>query len=465
GRSSSADYIMSGSAGQPAVGGLSSADYRLDAGFWPGIGVASPAPTVTGSPPATSTPTPTGTVLSTPSATATGSPLPTSSPTATLSGTVSPIPTATLPAGCQELLTNGDFETGLLSPAWGSAGAVGMGPGRSSAHGARLGGANNAEGELWQGLTIPSTALRTSPVSANPVQLEFWWIAESASEQPGDAVDVIVQHGEQADLLSTLQAVAPLGQWQQEAVDLTSYAGQDVAVTFLVHTDGQAPSTFGLDDISLKACGVAAPTPTPTFTATFSPTRTATPTGSPPPTSAPTATSTPWSTPGVPCENILPHGDFEAGLLPPWDTGGGTQVTTAHAHGGSQSARLGSVDNTVDELFAGVDLPPDATSVNLSYWWYVESSDPDPQADVLVVVVEGPGGEVVVETLSNDSPRDAWHETTFDLGSYAGQMVGVTFRAETDGVNPMIFYVDDVQVEVCGAIAPGRRLYLPLIRR
>lgn len=265
GHSSSADYTLDGSAGQPAAGTLSSADFRLGAGFWPGIGAESPVPTLTGSPPPASTPTPTST----------GSPPPTATGTrATDTPTPSPTLTATLPAGCQELLANGDFETGLFPP-WGSAGAVSMGPGHSSAHGAQLGGTNNAEGELWQGVTIPSTGLRTGPSGANPVRLEFWWIAESASEQPGDAVDVIVQHGEQADLLRTLQAVAPLGQWQQETMNLITYAGQEIAVTFLVHTDDEVPSVFGLDDVSLKACGAVTPTPTSTPTAT--PTGTVTP--------------------------------------------------------------------------------------------------------------------------------------------------------------------------------------------
>lgn len=46
----------------------------------------------------------------------------------------------------------------------------------------------------------------------------------------------------------------------------------------------------------------------------------------------------------------------------------------------------------------------------------------DPQADVLIVVAEAPGSEVVVETLTNGSPRDAWHQITFDMGSCAGQL-------------------------------------------
>ena len=201
------------------------------------------------------------------------------------------------------------------------------------------------------------------------------------------------------------------------------------------------------------------PTPTATPTGTVSPTPTATVTGSPPPTSTPTATATP----GVPCENILSHGDFEAGLLPPWGTAGSTQVTTAHAHGGAHSARLGGANNAMDELFAGVELPPDATSITLSYWWYVESTDPDPQADLLTVLVGGPGGEVVVETLTSGSAKDAWHQTTFDLSSYAGQQVGVMFHAETNQADPTSFYLDDVQVQVCGAGISGWRIYLPLV--
>ena len=206
---------------------------------------------------------------------------------------------------CQELLINGDFETGSFPP-WDSWGSVSLGPGHNSAYGVWLGGTNNAAGELLQGVAIPA--------DANSVPLEFWWLAESTEEQPGDAVDVIVQYGdEQVDLLRTLPAVEPLGQWRQEVVDLAAYAGQEVAVTFLVHTDDEALSIFGLDDVSLKACGATTPTPTSTPTGTVSPTPTSTPTGtvspSPglrvylplilkPPT-PPTPTPTPTQQPGL----------------------------------------------------------------------------------------------------------------------------------------------------------------------
>ncbi|MBC8446133.1 MAG: right-handed parallel beta-helix repeat-containing protein, partial [Chloroflexi bacterium] len=66
GHASSADYILDGSIGQPADGWLSSAGYRLSAGFWPGIGAESPTPTPTGTLPPTSTPTATATPTVTP---------------------------------------------------------------------------------------------------------------------------------------------------------------------------------------------------------------------------------------------------------------------------------------------------------------------------------------------------------------------------------------------------------------
>ncbi|MFQ5858339.1 MAG: DNRLRE domain-containing protein, partial [Anaerolineae bacterium] len=226
--------------------------------------------------------------------------------------TLSPTPTGTLPPDCTELLENGDFETGVLDP-WAGFGDVRLGPGWNSPHGVWLGGTDNAGGELLQVVTIPP--------GANPVRLEFWWLAESEMEQHNDILQVIVQYGEeQADLLRTLRAVTPLGQWQQEGVDLTTYAGREVAVTFSVQTDGEVPSTFRLDDISLKACGVATttPTPTPTRTATLPATATRTLTPSPTlqlspsptssPTRTPTTTPTPSPTPGAICtlEDVSP---------------------------------------------------------------------------------------------------------------------------------------------------------------
>jgi len=176
----------------------------------------------------------------------TNTPTATHTPTPTATPTKSAPPTLT-PDVCEELLDNGDFETGDPPP-WSTYGMVGMGPGRDSEHGMQLGGTDNAGGELFQAVTIPR--------GNEPVQLRFWWLAESEVEQPDDAVDVIVQYDdEQADHLYTVRALEPLGQWRMETLDLSDYADMEVLVTFLVHTDDEVPSMFRLDDISLQACG------------------------------------------------------------------------------------------------------------------------------------------------------------------------------------------------------------------
>ncbi len=152
-----------------------------------------------------------------------------------------------MPPTCRQLLVNGDFESGTLAP-WNAYGPIGLGPGHASTYGARLGGVNNAEGELGQEVSIPA--------GAHPVTLSFWWRVDSDREQVNDGVEVVIQRATQSDALLTLSASAPLGEWRHETLDLTAYAGEQVTLAFFVHTDDVDPSLFLLDDISLDACGL-----------------------------------------------------------------------------------------------------------------------------------------------------------------------------------------------------------------
>jgi hypothetical protein len=228
---------------------------------------ATPVATGTATRTPTITRTPTGTALPTATSTNTQSPIPntptaTATPRRTDTPTPSPTPTATLPPGCPDLIVNGGFEAGSLTP-WLAYGPVGLlGPGRNSERAVWLAGQDNARAELAQGVTIPS--------GAAPLRLGFWWRGDAVSEQPEDVLSVIVQHDQQGENLRDLRAVAPLGQWQYVELDLSDYAGMSVFVTFLARTDDVRPTTFWLDDVRLLGCGL--PTVTPTPTATGSPT-------------------------------------------------------------------------------------------------------------------------------------------------------------------------------------------------
>ncbi len=210
-------------------------------------------PTPTWTPTWTPTQVPTSPAEPTPTPTPTTAPVwPTATPTATPTSTEpTPTPTPTVsPGTCQELLVNGDFETGTFAP-WGHAGVVRLGQGRNSAYGAWLGGQNRAEAELWQEVSIPA--------GAHPVTLSLWWRVDSDREQAEDGMEVIIQHGTQSENLLTLLASAPLAKWRHETLDLTVFAGETVVVTFLVHTDEVDPSLFLLDDVSLESCGTSVP--------------------------------------------------------------------------------------------------------------------------------------------------------------------------------------------------------------
>lgn len=201
-------------------------------------------------------PTATRTATRTPTRTPTGAPTETRTPTATATRPGEPSRRLFLPLllrehwrprpeDCTELLVNGDLETGVLSP-WGHIGDAGLGSGRESAHGGQLGGRNDASGELWQWVTIPA--------DADAVPWETWWKAEAASAQPGDFLLVRLEADGDEPVFLTLRPEAPLNVWRRATVDLSPWAGRTVLAGYLVHTDGSVPTTFRVDDVTLRAC-------------------------------------------------------------------------------------------------------------------------------------------------------------------------------------------------------------------
>ena len=203
-------------------------------------------------PTSTSTDTPTSTSTSTQTSTSTGTKTPTLTPTLTPTeepgaSLYLPVIMKPLPSNCIEQLGNGGFETGALPP-WFAVGDTGLGTGRISLYGGWLGGRNGSFGELDQWVTLPA--------GANPIRWQFWWKAEVSTAQPDDYLNVRIENeaGQETNLL-TLRAEGTLNTWRQDSVDLGPYAGTRILVSFLVVTDGSMPTTFRVDDVSIRACG------------------------------------------------------------------------------------------------------------------------------------------------------------------------------------------------------------------
>lgn len=210
------------------------------------------------------------------------------------------------PAGCAEWVVNGGFEAG--SAGWTSQ-SNGVPPRDLTgnfypyrgAQGAILAGANNADDRLAQQITLPA--------AATEVRLTFWW-SLFTEEAPGAAFDTLrvqlFQPGANSPLTTTLSVTNDSAEsllWNFATADLAAYAGQTVELRFTGTSDGNRPTTFFFDEVSVTACGGSTETPTPTATLPPTPTLTASPSVTPAATASltptPTSTATPTATPTV----------------------------------------------------------------------------------------------------------------------------------------------------------------------
>lgn len=244
----------------------------------------------TGNCPVVVTPTPTGTLL------------PTSTPTATQP----PTPLPTLPAGCTNVLVNGDFERDGSwmfggSPIPGQFTSIEK---RSGLRAVRLGDPDGGQQGGWGMDKVSYSSIRqpvTIPGSASIAQLR-WWHFYRSDEAPdpnpsamSDRQEVILltPHGKTLRVLERVRRNE--SGWSESLLDLTEFRGQSFFLYFNVFNDKSGSRTWGfLDDVVINVCYPEV-TSTPISTSTPTPTVTMPPT--PIPTPIPTWTVPPGITP------------------------------------------------------------------------------------------------------------------------------------------------------------------------
>ncbi len=210
-----------------------------------------PTPSLTPTATQTSTPTQTPTTGPTPTASATPTPSPTAtaSPTPTRTPTQTPSPTPTTPVssirnGDFELGSNGDwFEISLNDlPLIMSVPDFPLTP-HSGSWGAWLGGMDSEVSTIEQFVTLPASG---------PIYLHFYYQAGSqeTSDCTADYADVLIDSNSvwQLGLCTATQTSG----WTHASIDLSSYAGQTVALEFRVATDVLLTSNLFIDDVSLQ---------------------------------------------------------------------------------------------------------------------------------------------------------------------------------------------------------------------
>ena len=150
-----------------------------------------------------------------------------------------------------ERVVNGGFESGTTG--WGLVANAFYSHGGGAHSGLGYGGLalqNNASAYLYQNLSIPSTAAGS---------LTFWLnvtSSESTTTVVHDRLFVEIRNAS-GTLLATIATYSNLNKttgavYTQRSLNVAAYRGQTVRVQFRATTDGALPTTFRVDDVSLR---------------------------------------------------------------------------------------------------------------------------------------------------------------------------------------------------------------------
>ena len=150
-----------------------------------------------------------------------------------------PVPTA---------LANGGFESGTAPWVQSSSGGypiISGGRPHTGAYSAWLGGYNGANETIYQTITVPANGT-----------LSYWWYM-STEELGVTAYDRFLVRlystgGAPLATLRTYSNASGAGTWRQDSVSLAGYAGRAVRVHFSLANDATLPTSFWLDDVSVR---------------------------------------------------------------------------------------------------------------------------------------------------------------------------------------------------------------------
>jgi hypothetical protein len=149
---------------------------------------------------------------------------------------------------------------------------------------------------------------------------------------------------------------------------------------------------------------------------------------------------------------LIVNGGFESGTGS-WTAASGviTSSATEAAHAGSWKAWLDGYGAAhTDTLYQQVAIPAAATSVSLSFWLRVDSSETSTTTayDTLTAQVRSSTGAVLatLATYSNLNKGTTFTQKTFDLSAYKGQTVRIYFEGIEDSTVQTSFIIDDVSL-------------------
>ncbi|MFC4147252.1 putative Ig domain-containing protein [Micromonospora mangrovi] len=224
-------------------------------------------------------------------------------------------------------------------------------------------------------------------------------------------------------------------------------ATQNVATSLQIQaTDSQAGQTLTYSATGLPAgltinasTGLISGTPTTVQTATTTVTVKDT-------TNATGTTTFTWAVtaPGGSCSGQkLGNPGFETGTAAPWSASTGVvdNSSSQAAHSGSWKAWLNGYGSTHTDTVSQSVTIPSGCKATLSLWLHIDTAETTTtsQYDKLTVKL----GATTLATYSNLNKATGYAQKTFDVSSFAGQTVTLTFTGTEDSSLQTSFVIDD----------------------
>lgn len=149
------------------------------------------------------------------------------------------------------------------------------------------------------------------------------------------------------------------------------------------------------------------------------------------------------------------NGGFESGTSPWTQSSSGviTSRTGQSAHGGSSFAWLDGVGSThTDTLTQSVTIPSGCSSATLTFWLHIDTDETTSSIayDKLTAKI----GSTTLATYSNLDDNTGYVQKSFDVSSFAGQTVNLSFTGTEDSSLKTSFVLDDVALDTSGGTTP-----------
>jgi Zn-dependent metalloprotease len=139
---------------------------------------------------------------------------------------------------------------------------------------------------------------------------------------------------------------------------------------------------------------------------------------------------------------------FETGTAAPWSASSGVIDSSASqaAHGGSWKAWLNGYGTTRTDTLSQSVVVPAGCAATLTFWLHIDSAETttSTQYDKLTVKV----GSTTLATYSNLNKAAGYTQRSFNLSSFAGQTVTISFTGTEDSSLQTSFVIDDTALTV-----------------